>query len=393
VPRLHTLDLFVWSRLAIWLAVLGAPLLVEGLADEVSRRPDVIERTHELGTATDVWARWDGYWFVSIAEDGYGVRDGAAAFYPLYPGLLAVVGRLLGGHYVLAGVIVSLAATLVVFELLYRLARERLGDDRPARLSVLLLAVFPTSLFLQAVYSEALFLMLCLAAFLLAERRHLVWCGVAAGLALLTRPLGVALLPALAVLVWRAPGPTRQVAWLAIAPALFSLYPLVLWHGTGDPLAFAHVEDLWDRSLDGLGPLGGLWDAMRAAWAGVLQLTVGSDTNWYWSPVDPAGIAARNLEATAYLALFAGLTIVAWRRLGAAYGVFCVASLAIPLATPTRAQPLLSLPRFSLVLFPAFIALAAVLEGRPRLALAVVGVSSVLLGVSAVRWGLWQFVA
>lgn len=390
--RLRTLDLFVWSRLAIWLAALSAPFFVDGVADEVSRRPDVVERTTE-STLTEVWARWDGYWFVSIAEDGYGVRDGAAAFYPLYPSLLAVVGRLLGGHYVLAGVLVSLAACAVAFELLYRLARERLGDDRQARLSVLFLALFPMSFFLQAVYSEALFLALCVAAFLLAERDRFAWCAFVAGLALLTRPLGIALLPALAFLAWKAPGRARNVSWLALAPALFSLYPLVLWRQAGDPLAFVHVEGLWDRSVHELGPLGGLWEAARAAWAGVLQLTVGSDTNWYWSPIDPAGTAARNLEGAAYLVVFVGLTLVAWRRLGPAYGLYCLASLAIPLSTTTRAQPLLSLPRFCVVLFPAFIALAVLTANRPRLVQGALGVSSILLGVAVVRWGLWQFVA
>ena len=308
MQRFRTLDLFLWSRLAIWLAVLSAPLLIDGVADEVSRRPDVVERTHELGTLIDVWAHWDGYWFVSIAEDGYGVSEGAPAFYPLYPSLLAVIGRALGGHYVLAGVLLSLVACAVAFELLYRLALDRLGDARIARRSVLLVAVFPMSFFLNAVYSEALFLALSVAAFLLAERKRFVWCSLVAGLALLTRPLGFALLPALAVLAWRTPARAQNVAWLALAPAVFLLYPLLLWQQVGDPLAFAHVEDLWDRSLHELGPLGGLWDAARAAWAGVLQLTVGSETNWYWSPVDPAGTAARNLENATYLAVFVGLT-------------------------------------------------------------------------------------
>ena len=45
VQRFRTLDLFLWSRLAIWLAALSAPLLIDGVADEVSRRPDVVERT------------------------------------------------------------------------------------------------------------------------------------------------------------------------------------------------------------------------------------------------------------------------------------------------------------------------------------------------------------
>ena len=57
----------------------------------------------------------------------------------------------------LAGVLLSLAACAGAFVLLYRLAAGRLGPDG-ARRTVLYLAIFPTALFLQAVYSESLYL-------------------------------------------------------------------------------------------------------------------------------------------------------------------------------------------------------------------------------------------
>jgi len=78
-----------------------------------------------------VWARWDSVWFLRIAEHGYGgIQHGAAAaFYPLYPLTLAGLGRAFGGHYVAAGIVISLAAALASFLLLYRLAEERLGAD------------------------------------------------------------------------------------------------------------------------------------------------------------------------------------------------------------------------------------------------------------------------
>ena len=119
---------------------------------------------------TDVWARWDSVWFLRIAEDGYGsIERAAAAFYPGYPAAVAVLGRAFGGHYVTAGIVISLAATLGAFLLLYGLAEERLGAEGAAR-AVLYLALFPMAFFLQAVYSEALFLLLSVAAFAAAER-------------------------------------------------------------------------------------------------------------------------------------------------------------------------------------------------------------------------------
>jgi hypothetical protein len=298
------------------------------------------------------------------------------------------------GHYVLAGILVSLAAALGSCLLLYRLAEERLGADG-ARRAVLYLALFPFALFLQAVYSESLYLLLTLAAFVLAERKRFLAAGGAAGFALLTRPTGLALLPALALIAWHERDRLRALASLAVAPLLFAAYPLYLWRDEGDPWAFLHAQKIWSRHLSPAGPLGGVWDGLRAGWAGVEQLASGSHTHVYWTPVqdtDPIRAATLNLECLAFLVLFVVLTIIAWRRFGAPYGLFAAISLAIPLSVPSERWPLLSLPRFGLTIFPLFLALAA-LGGRPRVHTAIVGVSALLLGVAIVQWSLWQWVA
>ena len=375
-------------------------MLFAWLVFEPNRHPraarwDDPSLTHDLGWVTDVWARWDSVWFLRIAEHGYGAASGvASAFYPLYPLTLAGVGRALGGHYVLAGILVSLTAALASFVLLYRLAEDRLGADG-ARRTVVYLAVFPMSIFLQAVYSESLFLALALGAFLLAERRRWLGAGVVTGLAVLTRISGVALLPALALMAWRRPERRRALADLAVAPVIFAAYPLYLGIARGDGFAFAKSQGFWNRHLSPAGPLGGIWDGSRAAWAGVRQLVSGSHTHYYWSPVrdtDPMRAATVNLAAFAFLVLLVVLTFVAWRRLGAPYGLFCAISLAIPLSVPSERWPLLSMPRFGLVLFPCFMALAAV-GGRPRVHTAILAVSSILLGVTVTQWALWQWVA
>jgi hypothetical protein len=103
--------------------------------------------------------------------------------------------------------------------------------------------------------------------------------------------------------------------------------------------------------------------------------------------------AAENLQALAFLALFLTLTVVAWRRFGAPYGLFAALSLAIPLSYPSSRWPLLSLPRFGLVVFPLFLALAAVTAARPRLHTVVIACSALFLGIAVVQWALWQWVA
>jgi Mannosyltransferase (PIG-V) len=391
-------ELFLWTRAAIWAVALFAFAAFEPNHHPRVARWDDPSVTRDLGWITDVWARWDSVFFLRIAQHGYDKASGAAAaFYPLYPGAVGLLGRAFFGHYLLAGIAISLVASLGAFLLLHRLAEERLGAEG-ARRAVLYLALAPMALFLQAVYSEALYLLLAVASFVLAERRRWLPAGVVAGLAILTRLAGVALLPALALLAWRSPDRRRALASLAAAPALFAAYPLYLWQRLGDPWAFAHAQDQWHRHLSPAGPLGGVWDGLRAGWAGIEQLASGSHTHAYWSAVavadsDPFHVAAVNLENLVFLTLYLVLTVLAWRRFGAPYGLFCAVSLAIPLSVPSSRWPLLSIPRFGIVLFPLFLALAAAAGARPRLHTAVVALSALFLGVTTVQWALWQWVA
>ncbi len=368
------LGIYVWSRAVIWLGAIFAFYWFEPNRNPRAGRWDS-PLIHDLGPFTDIWARWDSVFFVRIAEHGY--DKASAAFYPLYPGLVAALGRVFFGHYVLAGIVISLAAALGSFALLYGIAEEHLGRDGAWR-TVLYLAIFPMALFLQAVYSESLYLLLVLAAFVMAERGRFGSAGLLSGLAILTRVTGVALLPALAVLAWRARYRRRAFGGLALALPVMAIYPLLLWQQVGDPWAFWNAQDQWHRHLSRAGPFGGIWSAL---------------VHWTPSHADFQHAIAVNAEGLVALALFLFLTVVAWRRFGTPYGLFAAVSLAIPLSYPSSRWPLLSLPRFGLVIFPFFLALAALTEGRPRLQTAVAACSALLLGIAVVQWALWQWVA
>ena len=204
------LRMFLWTRAAIWLVAVVAVVGFDGALNARRGEWDSA-RLHDLGAVVDVWARWDSDWFLKIAEHGYSWPSSTPAFFPLYPLLVAGLGWVLAGHTVLAGVVVSLAAGAAAFGLLYRLTLDHLGED-VARRTVVFLALAPTSLFFGAVYSESLFLLLTVAAFLVAERGRFWQAGALGGLALLTRSAGVALLPALVLLAWRAPDRRRAIA-------------------------------------------------------------------------------------------------------------------------------------------------------------------------------------
>jgi hypothetical protein len=357
------LRIFLWSRLALWVVAAGTVLLFEDELNPSRGRWDT-PRLHELGAAIDVWARWDSDWYLRIAESGYHWPGVTPAFFPLYPLAVAAVGRLLGSQFLLAGLVVALAACAASFVLLHRLALERLGPP-VARRSVLYLALFPTSFFLGAVYGEALFLALALATFLLAERGRLGWSAVTSGLALLTRAQGAALLPALALYAWRSERRGRDLALLAVPVAMFLAYPVVLEVWVGNGLAFVDAQRIWERSLAPLGPLGGLIQAIGE------------------------GDVLGPLLAVAMLAL----AVLAWHVLGAPYGVYAIVALALPMALPSeRLGGLYSFPRFALTAFPCLVALAVLGRDR-RVHLAVVAVLAAGLAVGVVRWALWYWVA
>ncbi len=362
-PALGALWIFLWSRAALWVVAAGTVLLFDDHLNP-RRGPWDTARLHELGSGIDVWARWDSNWYLRIAESGYSWPSSTPAFFPLYPVLVAGLGRVLGDHFLLAGLVVSLAACAVAFVLLHRLVRERLGA-LVARQSVLYLALFPTSFFLGAVYGESLFLALAIGTFVLAERGRLGWSSVTAGLALLTRAQGVALLPALAVYGWRSERRGRNLALLAVPVAMFLVFPAVLEAWIGRGLAFLDAQRLWERSLAPLGPLGGLVQAIGE------------------------GDVVGPVLALAMLVL----AVVAWQRLGAPYGLYALAALAIPMALPSeRLGGLYSFPRFAIAAFPCLVALALVARDR-RVHVAVVVVLCAGLAVGVVRWALWYWVA
>ncbi len=357
------LRLFLWSRAAIWLLA-GATVVVLDGSLNARRGEWDSARLHDLGVVLDVWARWDSDWFLRIADSGYSWPSSTPAFFPLYPLLVAALGWIMAGHDLLAGTLLSLAAGAAAFAVLYRLALARLGAEAAWR-TVLFLALAPTSLFFGAVYSESLFLLLAVTSFLFAERGGFWRAGTAAGLALLTRSAGVALLPALIVLAWRAPDRRRALAGVAVAPALFALYPALLAVWIDRPLAFLDAQRVvWERNLSPAGPLGGIVAA--AQHRELLDLAVA-------------------------LALVA-LGIVAWRRVGAAYGLYTLTSVAIPLTFVSDKMPLWSMQRFAIVVFPAFMALATLSRSRRSTAL-IATILAAGLAVYVVRWALWYWVA
>src|SRR5712691_1358418 len=57
--RSEALAVFLWSRAAIWLGALLALFVIRPNRGLLAERLDVPRLTRDLGSVTDVWARWD----------------------------------------------------------------------------------------------------------------------------------------------------------------------------------------------------------------------------------------------------------------------------------------------------------------------------------------------
>jgi Mannosyltransferase (PIG-V) len=385
----------VCARVAIWIGaaftLLWAPLhgaraispfrAFEGITDLL------------FGT----FAQWDSVWFVHIADHGYDSKQ-IAAFFPLYPLLVHGLSEITRST-VVAGVLISLAAAAVAAAVLYRIARPRLGEQ-VAGDTVLYLALYPIAYVATALYSDALFLALAAGAFLAGQRRRSLAAGVLGGLAVSTRVVGLALLPALVVLLWprgRGAGGYLRLAPLLLLPAALGAYAVYLQHRFGDWLAFVHAQGSvdWNRHVPALGPLQGFWDAASAARHGAAELIRHLPRTQNY----PNGLpvhdqwAAWNVLQFVLLLVAIWLTVEAWRRLGAAFGLYSAATILIFLSSPAAFVPLVSEPRFLLSDFPLFLVLACFTERRPRLRLALIVSFSVVAGFAAVGFARHVWIA
>src|ERR671916_621492 len=133
----------------------------------------------------NLWSHWDGEHYVALAAGGYlqPPEFVSPAFFPLYPLLMRSFAELFGGPVTWGalsvwGPLISLAALPFAFFFVYRLAEEG-WDAGVARGAVFALAFFPTAFFLNAVYTESLFLALSAGSLWAARGRKdlLLACG------------------------------------------------------------------------------------------------------------------------------------------------------------------------------------------------------------------------
>lgn len=400
-----TIRALVGSRLIVWGAALLA-LAAFGSKAAVASAMDAqhLTRPFHSAIANFVLApavRWDSVWYLAISHHGYTSPE-SSAFFPLYPMLMHLAAIPFGSALV-AGMVISVVSMTVALYLLYLLARLDLSDAQ-ARSTVMLVAFFPTSLFLSAVYTEALFLVMSVGAIYAARLDRWAWAGVLAGLAGATRSGGVLILlplvllylygprerPGVRITWWRPRyAITRSAAWLAFVPVGLLAYMGYMAVAHHAPFAPFHAEANWGRTYAGL--FSGLVNALAVAPGNLGQGVTGS--TWVGGANDPISLPTHNVIDLVFLAFAVAGLAFSWRRMPVAYSVYALALLAQACSYPTALEPLMSISRFVLVIFPVFMGWGARLGERPSLNRRALVGSAALLAAFSALWVTWAWVA
>jgi Mannosyltransferase (PIG-V) len=312
------------------------------------------------------WAHWDGAWYSAIALHGYRTPT-STAFFPLFPMLLRL-GAALGGGPALWGVLISLVATPFAMYFLYRVA-EKLQSVKAARIAVLTFAFFPTAFFLNAAYTEALFIAFTTGSFWAAYvRRDLLLAGLLGAFAAATRNFGVLLLIPLGY-EWLHN--RREFGWrglweIGIVPTGLLGYMIFLWVRYGNPLIFFGAQETyWRRELtDPATALGMAWAKAREGLSHFLD-----PAKLFLDPkVGSATLEAYNTVSFAFLVLLVVLVAIGLSVLPLRLSVYTFLVTLLPVLTPNPIVPLMGLPRYALGAFPLFLILGY-LFSHSRLAL------------------------
>ncbi len=322
--------------------------------------------------AVEMWLRFDASWYLAIATAGYtgaipSSYDMRPGFFPMYPWLVAAVSATTG-HVVASALLVSAVLCVVFLAAVWLLAAGDFGP-RVASRAVWAIALFPSTYFIAAIYSEPAMLAFVAVSLVAARGGAWVLLPIATAAATLSRTIGFLVLLPVAWELWRHPARirTRLLAFVAATAAAGAAFGLYLWLAQGwfgNPFHFVELQQ-WYR-----GETAWPWRAFDAwleapAWHGYANSTLDA------------------VVAVGWLAL-AGLTAWKWNP---ALGAYCLAAVLIPLGTG-----LVSTTRLVLAAFPCFVTLSLLLERRgARVAWFLVSLA--LLVVLTARVATWRWVA
>jgi hypothetical protein len=328
---------------------------------------------------------WDAGIFLAIADGGYPLDDDPfrAAFFPGWPLAERIASLPLSmvvdqeAAFVAGGVLLTSGLSLVAALLLHRIAYAQFGRAA-ASWAVVLLMAWPSAAFLTTLYSESLYLVAAMGAWLLATQRRWAAAGLLCGVASFTRVTGVFLCIALVVMYLTTAARGRErFRWADVGGVLLGGWGVVayfayLFASTGDLMAWSHSQAAgWDRRT--VAP----WSSLQATWA-LMTSTELDNADWRWQML---------ADIVIVVVVVALAVVMAMRR----YWPELTLTV-LTLGTVITSTSYISVTRYTLSIFPLMVLGGSLLARlRPRPAAVVAGVSTVWMsGVMAMfALGYW----
>lgn len=282
------------------------------------------------------WANFDGEHYLSIAKMGYG--GGEQSFFPLYPLFLKFFG---GGIW--GGLIISNMAFLLALFGMYKLAKLDYSE-KVSKLAIILLLLFPTSFYFAGVYTESLFLALVIWSFYFFRKEKYFLSGILGSLSAATRVIGV-------ILIYLYVFIKRKINFILLIPLgliSYMYYSYITW---GDYLKFFN-------SASGFGEQRSDHLIMLPQVFYRYFVKIIPNLTWSYFPV----VFTTFLEITTAI-LFLYIICISFKKLDIKYWIFLVLAYLVP----TFSGSFSSLPRYVLVIFPAFFFLSTKVIKLPKL--------------------------
>jgi len=236
-------ELLLAMIVTLAIVVVGSAISIENNKIVQLNPVSVSRYTAEPSNKLSFLGNWDGVDYINIAKNGYS-SSRLTNFFPLYPMIIRLVNKIISSPLI-TGLIISwvfmvgaIYYYLKVIKLLFKV-----DDNLEALRATLLFVLFPSAIYLMAVYTESLFAFLALGAIYYALKKRYLIAGLLTALATITHTNGVFLLILITLILIEEKQRLKNVLVTLVVGSLgIVAYMAYLWAHFNNPLDFIAAQ-------------------------------------------------------------------------------------------------------------------------------------------------------
>lgn len=291
------------------------------------------------------WANFDGEHYLSIAIFGY--KEFEQAFFPIFPAVISFFAKPISSDFfslllnsTLVGLIISNTSFLLSLLMLFKLIIMDFSK-KIAFSTIVIYLLFPTSFYFGSLYNESLFLLLAVSSFYFARKKRWFLASILGFIASGTRVFGFLLLPALILEAYQQKEKISKTFWIFFIPLGLILYMLYQYITAGDALAFYNLQErVGEQHQQGI-------ILLPQVYYRYIKMLLTVD---FTQPIYQTII----LEFAAGILFFILPIYGYFKKIRFSYLLFAMSGFLLPAIQGSFS----SIPRYVIVLFPAFLAAA-----------------------------------